>query len=718
MLNWLTEKPTKPKGMKVIVLLLLLTFNEILAQPFATWNNQTLILDNGAVSRVIQFAASQRGIVSNSLKLKGDDQEFLISGSEEFSFDVDGKNLTGLDNWKVVSISGASDENEGNGAQVILKHPKLNIQIGITYLMFPKLPIIRKKISFTNTGTNELKLESLDIECLRFENSDTGTESWVMHDYARQKSLGQFIGNAYDPVVVVHEINRHRGMVLGNEAPGVMKRTTAFLQHNLLTAGLTHADQNFGFRKWIKPGETWESTWVFSGIYANTDDPYQVLNGPVNDYVRKHLGTRLSKIVKKPVFVYNTWEPFFHNINEKLIFELADAASECGIEEFVIDDGWQSSYGDWGINKEKFPNGLKPVFDYIKSKGMKPGVWISLAAAESISNIYKEHPEWAVRKADGSPINLHADSDKMYEWESYSMCMTTNWYDYIKGVILNMVKEYGLEYIKGDFAAVTGAYTTDKTRSGCQAANHLMHKDRNESMLEMYQRTWQLFDDLHREAPNLFIDCTFETMGALQLIDLDMCKHAEGNWLSNFGEKAPLGSMRVRQMSWWRSPTIPATTMVIGNQHLDDPDFELSLMSLAGSLPIVLGDPRQLSKEQRARMKQWADWLRTMQTKHDFMSFRQDLSGFGEPIEGSWDGFQRINSDSFSGGIIGIFKQGSTDDRRRVSVQLLDPAIEYRILSAPEGMEIGRMTGKELAEKGFEVKFDKEYAGALFEICK
>ena len=176
------------------------------------------------------------------------------------------------------------------------------------------------------------------------------------------------------------------------------------------------------------------------------------------------------------------------------------------------------------------------------------------------------------------------------------MCMTTGWRNYIKSVILKMVKEYGLEYIKADFAAVTGAYTTDKTRSGCHAKNHT-HKDRNESMLEMYQATWQLFDELHQEAPNLFIDCTFETMGALQLIDLDMCKHAEGNWLSNFSEKAPLGSLRVRHMSWWRSPVIPATAMVIGNQHLDDPNFELSLMSLTGSLPIVLGDPRLLSKD-------------------------------------------------------------------------------------------------------------------------
>jgi len=54
-------------------------------------------------------------------------------------------------------------------------------------------------------------------------------------------------------------------------------------------------------------------------------------------------------------------------------------------------------------------------------------------------------------------------------WKSYSMYMTTGWYDHIKGVILNLVKEHGLEYIKGDFAVVTGAYTTDKTRSGCHA---------------------------------------------------------------------------------------------------------------------------------------------------------------------------------------------------------------------------------------------------------
>jgi alpha-galactosidase len=686
------------------------------AQTFASHSGNLLTLNNGVVKRVIQLESQQHGICLKSYSLNKSKDEFLTSGSEDFYFEADGKPVTGLDDWKLISVEIIDGENKGNGATVILEHPTLNIRISVTYLLYPELPVIRKKISFMNTGKQEIKIEALDVESLSFEDSGTGTECWVMHDYARQKSLGQFIGNWYDPVVVVHEIRLRRGIVLGNEAPGVMKRTAVFQKPDQLTVGLTHPDQNFGFRKWLKPGESWESTWVFTAIYDNSDDPYAVLNGTVSDFVRRHMGTRLSKIPDKPVFVYNTWEPFLHNINEKMICELADAASECGIEEFVIDDGWQDSYGDWGINKQKFPNGLKPVFDYIKSKGMKPGVWISLGAAESKSKVYKEHPEWAVRKADGSPISLHADFDKMYEWETYSMCMTTGWYDYIKGVILNLAKEHGLEYIKGDFAVVTGAYTTDKTRSGCHATNHPMHKDRNESMLEMYRRTWQLFDDLHKEVPELFIDCTFETMGALQLIDLDMCKHAEGNWLSNFGEKAPLGSMRVRQMSWWRSPVIPSTAMVIGNQHFDDPNFELSLMSLAGSLPIVLGDPRLLTKEQRARMKTWADWLRNMQKKHDFMSYRQDLYGYGEPAEGNWDGYQRINSETRSGGILGIFRQGSSENKRMVTVQFLNPGSVYEVRKAPGGEVIMQATGKELSEKGFGVTFSNNYDGAVFEI--
>ena len=329
-------------------------------------------------------------------------------------------------------------ERDGAGATLILDHPSAKLRISITYLLYPGLPLIRKKIDIQNMSKKDIRIEALDIESIKFSKDD-GTHTWIMHEYGRQKALGPYVGECYDPVVVAHQFRNRRGIALGNEAPGVMKRTTSFLKPQQLTTGLTHPSQNFGFRKWLAPSEQWESTWVFTALYENSSDPYEVLNTTVSDYVRLHMGTRLSQIPEKPVFIYNTWVPFLHNINDKLIYELADAAAECGIEEFIIDDGWQDSYGDWGIDKKKFPDGLKPVFDYIKSKGMKPGLWISLGAAESKSKVFREHPEWLVRKADGSPISLHADFDKMYGWESYSMCMTTGWYDHIKNVIINLV---------------------------------------------------------------------------------------------------------------------------------------------------------------------------------------------------------------------------------------------------------------------------------------
>jgi len=205
------------------ILIVLLNISSAIAQPFALWNNNSLTLDNGAITRIIQFDAEKDGAYTGlSLKLVGDNQEFLIPGSEEFAFWIDGKKHTGLDAWKLVSITKATDENNGNGALVTLENTNLKIQIGITYLLYPNLPLVRKKISFTNQSGAEINLEGLDIERLRFEASGTGTESWVMNDYARQKSLGQFVGNWYDPIVVVHETNKYRGIALGNEAPGVM----------------------------------------------------------------------------------------------------------------------------------------------------------------------------------------------------------------------------------------------------------------------------------------------------------------------------------------------------------------------------------------------------------------------------------------------------------------------------------------------------------------
>ncbi|MEN1784750.1 MAG: hypothetical protein AAGF77_06370 [Bacteroidota bacterium] len=281
---------------------------------------------------------------------------------------------------------------------------------------------------------------------------------------------------------------------------------------------------------------------------------------------------------------------------------------------------------------------------------------------------------------------------------------------------MSLVEEHGLEYAKLDLAVVTSPYVNNDSISGSYAKDHPLHRDHPESFYVLYQNMLHMFDALHEQAPELFIDCTFETAGKLQLMDYAIAQHAEGNWLSNFEEPSPLGALRVRQMAWWRAPALPASALVIGNLSLDDTDFIFALKSLIGTLPIVLGDPRDIPKAKRREIRAWSEWMLRMQETYDYMSYRKDLQGFGEPREGHWDGWQRINFKTMNGGIFGVFRQGALASSRKVFLKDLDPNSIYEIKEAPTGTTVYRGKGSEIMSKGITVKLDRAYDAAIFEV--
>ena len=700
----------------LIFSLLILTVTEIygVINPFAKWTKTELILCNGIVRRTIKLPAEGGRFLTLSYHPVNGDYNSISDSCTDFQFEVNDMIYSGRSVWELINIQVITDDNEGSGAAVKLLSQDKTIELTIRFLMYPNSPAIRKSLVIKNLTDKVAKLESVDIEKFEVPGYIPVTFSWIYHDYGRRRYIGPYEGGKQDALIIVHDMNKEQGMVLGNEATGVMKHTSVFYEAQNICLGLTHKNSLFPFRKWIEKGESFETPQVFTMVYNHQKTPDEILNVSVPDFVRKYMGIRLSALQEKPTFVYNTWEPFYKNINEKLVMELAKAAADAGMKEFVIDDGWQDSYGDWGIDSKKFPNGLKPVFDYIKSLGMKPGLWVSIGSASPESRVFKAHPEWFVIDKDGKPTSLHAPDDK----EKYTACFGTGWYDYIKGILLRLSVDYGLEYFKLDFAVVTSAYTYDHTQSGCYSTSHPGHKDHNESLFTNYERLWQLFDELHAAKPELFIDCTFETMGGTQLIDYALVKHAEGDWLSNFdgaaGEKTDI---RIRNMSWWRSPAIPATSLVIGNPQMQDIGWETHIKSLAGSLPIMLGDPRKLSETDLKKYRSYSDWLQKMESNYSIMSYRQDLPGFGEPMEGMWDGFQRINTDSKKGGIVGIFRHGSMETKRVVTVNYLDPEKTYEVKSS-DGKVIETMTGKDLKEKGFFVDLNELYSGNLYEISE
>ena len=698
----------------ILLSLLILTATEIygVINNYAKWTKTELILCNGLVRRTIQLPSLRGNFLTVFYKPMAGNYDPISDTCSDFQFEVDDIIYSGRSKWKLADIKVITDNHNGSGASVTIKSQDKKVELTLKFLMYPNSPAIRKSLVVKNLTDKSVRLESVDVEKFEVPDYYPVTYSWVYTDYGRRRHIGPYDGNKQDALIIIHDMNREQGMVLGNEATGVMKHTSAFYETQDICLGLTYKNSLFPFRKWIDKGQRFETPQVFTMVYNHQKTPDEILNVAIPDFVRKYMGIRLSELKDKPTFVYNTWEPFYKNINEKLVMELAKAAADAGMKEFVIDDGWQDSYGDWGIDMKKFPNGLKPVFDYIKSLGMKPGLWVSIGSASPDSKVYKSHPDWFVIDKNGKPTSLHAPHDT----EKFTACFGTGWYDYIKSILLKLSVDYGLEYFKLDFALVTSAYTYDHTQSGCYSANHPGHKDHNESLYTNYERLWQLFDELHTAKPELFIDCTFETMGGTQLIDYALLKHAEGDWLSNFegavGEKTDI---RIRNMAWWRSPAISSTSLVIGNPQMQDKDWEMHIKSIAGALPIMLGDPRKLSETDLKKYRGYSDWLHQMESKYSIMSYRQDLPGYGEPMEGMWDGFQRINTESKNGGIIGIFRHGALETKRLVSVNYLDPEKTYDVKTI-SGNVVCTVTGKDLCKKGFSVNLEGLYSGELYEI--
>jgi len=104
----------------------------------------------------------------------------------------------------------------------------------------------------------------------------------------------------------------------------------------------------------------------------------------------------------RPV-IYNSWEATEFNVSEAGQMALAEKAAALGIDRFVMDDGWfgqrkddHAGLGDWYVNTQKFPNGLKPLIDKVHALGMDFGLWVEPEMVNPDSDLYRKHPDWVL----------------------------------------------------------------------------------------------------------------------------------------------------------------------------------------------------------------------------------------------------------------------------------------------------------------------------------
>jgi alpha-galactosidase len=170
-------------------------------------------------------------------------------------------------------------------------------------------------------------------------------------------------------------------------------------QDQLDKVRVTASFNPFDFGYPLKTGETLETPVFYAGY---SHHGFGGASRLLNHFTVTHILPEAPNPRPRPV-IYNSWEATEFAVTEAGQEALAEKAAALGIDRFVMDDGWfgqrktdNAGLGDWYVNKEKFPNGLKPLIDKVHSLNMDFGLWVEPEMVNPDSDLYRKHPDWAL----------------------------------------------------------------------------------------------------------------------------------------------------------------------------------------------------------------------------------------------------------------------------------------------------------------------------------
>ncbi len=661
----------------------------------------TLTLENSTLQRKIRIDRD-KGVVSTvSFVHRPSGYDFHRKPSYEFSFLCNGKEVTGVSgDFEIDRVS-----DQGGTTRIILSGiaggNAENLEVYLNYSLTGSDPGMKKDLMIRNTGTHDVLLQSIATEDLNVDPWGDAN-SIIYANFARDLYKPPYKGYHEDPAVFIE--GSKGTLIAGNEAPGSTRYTEIFAGGpNRLRIGMRPAGDPYEVNIRIKPGEVFEAPGSFLLFCTNDQDPALLLR----EFVLGSMDLPWFKREDYPAYFYNTWVPFGTKINEEMIREIADSLQGSGAGFLIIDDGWQDYYGDWNPHPEKFPSGMKSIADYIRDRGMKPGIWFSLCSVEAGSEAFRQFSEFSIKNTAGEPRNLHGWANDL---KFYSMDILSPWYDEILRKTNILIEEYGFEYLKIDLSFIKSAYITDPLLAGTYRTGE--PESNHEFFYPAYLRLLEYFDELRIRHPRVIIDCTYELWGDHHSIDYALIQHAHVDWIANLADYPPEGSRDIRNLAWRQGHILPTANMMIGNQQMHVPGHRFSFVSGFAGIPMMLGDPRLLTTEEKEWYKQMAGWFTTMQKKYDFMPY-YSTRGFDKPETYNWDGFLRYNP-ATGGGIFCVFRNESPDAERNIPLVGLQPG-DYWIKDE-KGGSLGVFSSEDLINTGVPVIIQNQDSAKVFEI--
>ncbi len=367
-------------------------------------------------------------------------------------------------------------------------------------------------------------------------------------------------------------------------------------------AGYTRAVigmNDFDFSYNLHAGEEFTAPSVFCGYTIGFGE----MSNQMNAFAVEHLLPK--RFAKEPLPVlYNSWEATNFNVSCAAQQKLAEMAADIGCELFVMDDGWfgqrkddHAGLGDWYVNKEKFPNGLKPLIDKVKSLGMRFGLWFEPEMVNPDSDLYRTHPEWAyhydTRKSellrDQLVLNLTRDDVK----------------EYVFKVMDDMLCEYDISYIKWDM-------NRSYSQTGAQNL-----ENPQELWYRHVKAVYEIADKLKEKHPDLQIECCASGGGR---VDLGSLSHFDMVWTSD--DTDPVDRLEIQHGYSLLYPIKCMRAWVTDtnrNTRPNDWDYRFNV-TMQGSLSIG-GDLSKYSEEELEIHKKYIEMYKQIRNTVQFGKF-------------------------------------------------------------------------------------------------
>lgn len=210
----------------------------------------------------------------------------------------------------------------------------------------------------------------------------------------------------------------------------------------LLLSGPSSGENDWS--KTLKPGEKFESVKCALTFAEKRDDAFAEMTS-----YRRKIRRKNEDDEKLPVIFNDYMNCLFGDPTTEKEIPLIDRAAALGIEYYCIDCGWYddgdwwTTVGEWKPAKTRFNGGLKKLTDYIRSKGMIPGLWLEIEVMGIESEFAKSLPDHWFFMRNGRRVIDHG----RYQLD-FSVSEVRAYAD---SVVDRLVDEYGIGYIKNDY---------------------------------------------------------------------------------------------------------------------------------------------------------------------------------------------------------------------------------------------------------------------------